>query len=313
MPTRRMVFHTVAALALCLAFACGDDDDDGNAEISGNVLALAYNVAGLPQGLSGSNPEANTPLISPLLNAYDLVLVQESWQTPDPNPLAPTRVYHEVLAADADHPFKSAPMPLPLGEDPQRPSALVSDGLNRFSKFPFGDVTRRRWEGCEDDSSADCLALKGFSVARTELAPGVCVDIYNIHGEAGNSQSDRALKDQNTRDLVEFMLEFSAGRAVIAGGDFNMRLRRPHDDANLALLTEETGLEDACIAQGIVDEEAIDKFFFRSNASVNLAPVSCSFELDRFVDPTGEPLSDHDALAVGFDWLATPEPGIDCL
>lgn len=46
---------------------------------SGTFTTLTYNVAGLPEGLSGSNPSVNTPLISPLLNAYDLVLVQEDW------------------------------------------------------------------------------------------------------------------------------------------------------------------------------------------------------------------------------------------
>jgi hypothetical protein len=41
------------------------------------------------------------------LNAYDLVLMQETWQTPDPNPFAPTRVYHEILVAGSQHPYKS--------------------------------------------------------------------------------------------------------------------------------------------------------------------------------------------------------------
>src|SRR5690606_27992207 len=39
----------------------------------GTFDALTYNVAGLPVGLSSSQPDINTPYISPLLNAYDLV------------------------------------------------------------------------------------------------------------------------------------------------------------------------------------------------------------------------------------------------
>ena len=46
---------------------------------SGSFTALTYNVAGLPEQISGSSPEANSPLISPLLNGYDLVLLQEDW------------------------------------------------------------------------------------------------------------------------------------------------------------------------------------------------------------------------------------------
>lgn len=314
LPITLRYFAPGLAVALsCLVAACSDANYvNDSAVLSGEFLALSYNVAGLPEDLSQSSPEANTPLISPLLNGYDLVLVQEDWQTPDPNPIAPLRVYHELLAADAMHPYQSEPAPLPLGGNPERPSALVSDGLNRFSQFPFGEVLRQHWAGC-DNNSGDCLAFKGFSVARTELAPGVCVDVYNLHGEAGNGEGDRALKDINTRDLVAFMELYSVGRAVIVGGDFNMRLSRIHDAANLDFLTTRTGISDACIALGIVDEEAIDKFFYRSNDSVMLSPTSCQFETDIFVTPDGGPLSDHDPLAVGFAWSGFPVEGIDCL
>jgi hypothetical protein len=150
----------------------------------GEFLALSYNVAGLPEGLSGSHPLTNTPIISPLLNAYDVVVVQESWQTPDPNPLAPLRVHHELLVADADHPYKSVPLPQPIYTDPRRPGAILSDGLAVFSRFPFTGVDHDPWATCWP-SAADCLALKGFMVARTTVSPGVTVDIYDLHMEAG--------------------------------------------------------------------------------------------------------------------------------
>jgi len=142
--------------------------------------------------------------------------------------------------------------------------------------------------------------------------PGVCVDVYNLHGEAGNNEGDQKLKDINTRDLIAFMEVFSHSRAVILGGDFNMRLRRSHDAANLDLLSMETGVSDACIALGIIDEEAIDKFFFRSNAAVTLTPTSCRFDSDIFITPDGSPLSDHEPLAAGFAWSGFPVPGIEC-
>lgn len=311
--SKRVFLIGLAAINALFIGACSDgDDSSGSAVISGEFLALSYNVAGLPAALSGSNPEANTPLISPLLNGYELVLAQEDWETPDPNPLAPLRVYHELLAAQAMHPYQSEPAPLPAGSDPERPSAQVSDGLNRFSQFPFGDIVRQRWVGC-DNSAADCLALKGFSVARTELAPGICVDVYNVHGEAGSTPGDLVLKVDNTRDLVAFMDVFSAGRAIIIGGDFNMRLRRTADAGNLAFLTQQTGLSNACEALGIADEEAIDKFFFRSNDAVTLTPASCRFEIELFVTSDGGPLSDHDPLAVGFTWSGTPADNTACL
>lgn len=301
MAARQIGRLVIGLLATSAAAGCGDDRQPS---LRGDFLALSYNVAGLPQGLSGGNPAVHMPLIAPLLNGYDLVLLQESWKTPEPNRLAPLRVYHEILEAASEHPYRSEPMPLPIGSNTERPTAIVSDGLNRFSRFPFGEVQRRRWEEC-DNSAADCLSLKGFSVARTEVADGVCIDVYNLHGEAGNTENDLRLRDENTTAMIAFIENFSAGRAVIVGGDFNMRLIRARDAANLTRFTTEVGLADACIALGVIDETEIDKFFFRSGETVSVDPLSCRFDTDIFIDEEGGPLSDHEPLAVRFAWQAS--------
>jgi hypothetical protein len=106
---------------------------------------------------------------------------------------------------------------------------------------------------------------------------------------------------------------FSANRAIIIGGDFNMRLSRSHDAANINVLTEQTGVSNACAALGIVDEEAIDKFFFRSSEALTLTPTYCQFETDIFVTEDGAPLSDHDPLAVAFAWSAMSMQELECL
>ena len=51
---------------------------------SGDFTVLSYNVAGLPQEISTVNPQEHIPLISPLLNDYDVVLTQEDfdWWVP---------------------------------------------------------------------------------------------------------------------------------------------------------------------------------------------------------------------------------------
>ena len=141
----------VVALAVVAASCAGGDDADepagasttgADAERTGELTLLSYNVAGLPEVLSGSEPETNMPLIGPLLNDYDLVLLQETWKTPDPNPLAPLRVYHEELESRVDFEHRSESAPLPMGSDPTRPEAILADGLNQFSRFPFDDVVR---------------------------------------------------------------------------------------------------------------------------------------------------------------------------
>jgi hypothetical protein len=286
--------------AFSLLGACGDSDDTGT---TGGFLALSYNVAGLPEGLSGSQPATFMPLIGPLLNDYDLVLVQESWLTPDPNPFAPLRVYHEILMAASEQPFQSVPAVNPLNNDPNRPEATLGDGLNRFSRFPFEPVTRIAWDGC-DNTSADCLAFKGFSFARTTLADGVSVDVYNLHMEAGGSANDDALRAAGVEQMLAQLNGVSAGRAVIIGGDFNLHTDEEPDATTYEHLLEAAGLVDVCAALGCPETGRIDKFAFRSGGGVTIEPTSWHFETDVFVTTTGEPLSDHDALAVRFDWSA---------
>jgi hypothetical protein len=273
--------------------------------LEGDLLALTYNVAGLPEGLSGSHPETNTPLISPLLNGYELVVVQESWQTPDPNPLAPLRVYHELLVADALHPYKSNSAPLPLGDDPRRPSALVSDGLNQLAQFGFDpDLVREMWTNCHV-SAADCFSLKGFSASRITLARGVTVDLYNLHMEAGGDPEDDQLRDDAVTQLANHIAVHSAGRAVIVGGDFNLHTEDEPDATTFARLLDLAGLTDACAALSC-PENRIDKFLFRANDTVTLDVLSWSNESAIFEDGAGEPLSDHDPVAVRFAWSVAP-------
>jgi endonuclease/exonuclease/phosphatase family metal-dependent hydrolase len=272
---------------------------------AGQLLALTYNVAGLPEGISGSHPLTNTPLISPRLNAYDLVLVQESWQTPDPNPLAPLRVYHELLAADALHPYKSISAPQPLGTDPRRPSAILADGLNMFAQLAFDpDLIRTMWAACHA-TAADCLAEKGFSIARTTLARGVTVDIYDLHMEAGGDPEDEAIREQGVDQLLAALSTYSAGRAVIIAGDFNLHTNDEPDGTTYLRLLTSAGLTDSCVALSCGDTGRIDKFAFRSNNTVTITPLSWSNEDALFQDGAGEDLSDHEPIAVRFDWALT--------
>lgn len=283
---------------------------------SGEIAALTYNVAGLPEILSGSRPAEFTPQIGPLLNDHELVLLQETWRTPDPNPLAPLRVYHEILEEASEHEHRSEPKPLPLGGDPTRPEALVSDGLNRFSDFPFAPVERMAWTECfggadqGDGGSGDCLSQKGFSMARTTFADGVEVDVYNLHLEAGGTEEDQRISRAQAHQLTEFINSESIGRPLIVGGDFNLHTDPEQADdpaeawdlESFRIILDEAGLTDVCDALACPEPGRIDKFLFRSTDELTLEPLDWEFETDVFVAADGEPLSDHDALAVTFGW-----------
>jgi endonuclease/exonuclease/phosphatase (EEP) superfamily protein YafD len=149
--------------------------------------------------------------------------------------------------------------------------------------------------------------LKGFSFSRTTLPSGTVVDVYNLHMEAGGAPQDDALRDAAVTQMSTFINANSVGRALIVGGDFNLHTDSEPDSTQFQRLLSETGLVDVCAFLGCPQPGRIDKFLFRSSASVTLTPTSWQFETDVFVDGMGEPLSDHDALAVNFEWTNSGE------
>jgi hypothetical protein len=287
----------------------------GGGQRAGEFDALSYNVAGLPEALSDSEPSINTPYISPLLNDYDLVMVQEDWKEPSPNLLALLgyHVYHDILAAQARHPYQSIPKPIPVLTDSSRPTALVSDGLNFFSDFRFEEpVVRVRWTGCFGDANSgagDCLAQKGFSMAAMELAPGVKIDVYTIHAEAGSTPMDQSLQVADYQQLGAYIVANSAGHAVILGGDTNLHIdTEPEDLAIWNTFLQTSGLTDVCqtLNCSAADNVEIDRFLYRSNAQITITPLTHQFPRAKFSRPTdGMPLSDHPPLAVRFRWTAS--------
>ncbi|HKP56147.1 MAG TPA: endonuclease/exonuclease/phosphatase family protein [Polyangiales bacterium] len=301
----------IAVLVFSCALGCDDEPDsqkpttaaDGGAGHESTFVALTYNVAGLPEGLSSSHPERNTPLIGPLLNDYDLVFLQESWLTPAVNPLAPLRVYHEILVAASTLPYKTPPADQPFGNDPSRPTALLSDGLNVFSRFPLEETQRVAWSMCVDTAS-DCMAFKGFSMTPAHFTDGSLVHVYDLHMEAGESEPDDRARDAGIDQLLAFMQHNSSGTALIVGGDFNLHTDREPAAGQFARLLSEGGLSDACAELDCPAPGNIDKLLFRSSASLELQAESWELESARFVTPEGAPLSDHEPVAVQFRWQA---------
>jgi hypothetical protein len=279
---------------------------------------LTYNVAGLPQEISTENPEEHIPLISPLLNEYDIVLTQEDfdwWQ--DVAATLDFIHYHERLRAQATHEYRSDQHPGPeaVGLDPTSRPLFVGDGLGVLSRVPFTGNTRVPWTECfggpdtSDGGAADCLAMKGFAMVTMTLADGAEVDLYTLHAEAGGSAEDQRLQGQDFDELATFIEARSAGRAVVIGGDTNLHTDSDHPDASGAADTEiwgafleRTDLTDACAVTRCPDASSIDKIAYRSGDGVRLTATSHDMPRERFTAPDGEALSDHPPVVVEFTW-----------
>ncbi|WP_160647832.1 endonuclease/exonuclease/phosphatase family protein [Chengkuizengella marina] len=257
-------------------------------EIEGEFSLLTYNVAGLWDPVSSSNPAKNTILISPKLNNYDIVLVQEDFN------------YHSDLIEKVDHPYLSS----------HSGTMGFGDGLNRFSIFLFIDFKREDWDDCNGvfDAANDCLTPKGFSFARHEISDGVFVDIYNLHADAGGSQDDKNVRKKNFQQLLSKIDQWSEGNAVIVTGDFNSKYKAEGEVRQFA----DAGFSDAWadfenggIIPGIGESgDRIDKIIYRSGESLQLSVKDYAVPNEDFLDSNGKELSDHQPVSAIFEYHA---------
>jgi endonuclease/exonuclease/phosphatase family metal-dependent hydrolase len=260
----------------------------------GSLSTLTYNVAGLPQGFSSAAGDraAATALISCYVKRFDFVNVQEDFN------------YHAALYDSCDdHPFRS----------PTSGGVLFGSGLNSLSRFPYMDWERVKWNAC---NGVDCLTPKGFTLARTRLAEGVYIDIYNLHAQAQTEEGDLDARRKNLLQLLGHIEYNSAGNAIIVMGDTNTRYTRSGDNIREFLRRGFSDVWTSRVRNGAVPAkytpalvcdppltspecEVVDKVMVRDNGFVGLKALDYRIAEDA-VDANGIDLSDHRAIAVNW-------------
>lgn len=275
-------------------------------QTTGTFNILSYNVAGLPAILSSSDPTKNTAYISCLIRGYDVVQAQEDFN------------YHATLYDSCDNHLYRSPTSggIPFGS-----------GLNQLSNFPYTDFERVTWT---NRVGPDALTPKGFTMARTWVAPGVAIDFYNLHAQAGQTDPfstaswDEAALAASRSDISQLMAYVNAnsqGNAVVIFGDTNTRYTRQGQNMQNFLAA---GFRDVWIdlvrdgvapingtlpltdcSAGYVSPqcEIVDKVLYRNNAFVTLTPTAYVMDDALFKNPeTGAPLSDHKPLEVKWNF-----------
>jgi endonuclease/exonuclease/phosphatase family metal-dependent hydrolase len=260
---------------------------------------LTCNVAGLPELLSSGDPAANTPELGRRISNYDVVNVQEDFN------------YHATLYEYDTHVYRTA----------TSGGAGIGSGLNTVSNYSFSNVTdldRVKWTSCSTFDSADCLTPKGFTFLKLQLADGVTVDLYNLHADAGTTTADLAARKANLDQVAAYVEANSKDQAIIIMGDTNTRYTRDPvaefvssigvTDAWVsyvrggvaptygsdALVCDETNMTDTC--------EVVDKIFFRSNNYITLKLQEFANQNAKFLDSSGNMLSDHVPIASTFSY-----------
>jgi endonuclease/exonuclease/phosphatase family metal-dependent hydrolase len=142
------------------------------------------------------------------------------------------------------------------------------------------------------------LTSKGFAVVEVRLSETAAFDLYDLHMDAGGAAEDMSARAAQVEQLLTQLAARSAGRAVVVAGDTNMRA----SEDSLQRLLAEGKLTDSCRALSCGDER-IDRIFFRNSTNLSFEPSRWR-TADEFVDGSGQPLSDHLAVAVDFAWQA---------
>ena len=255
----------------------------------GYINIMSYNVGGLPEIISSSKPSKYTKLISPKLNDYDIINVQEDFG------------YNDDLISKIIHKYKTDfSGNVPFG-----------NGLMTFSKYPLYNYKRIRWKDTHGIiiDGADQMIPKGFTYKSVEIKKGYFIDIYNIHTDADVDEKSMFCRRSNMAQLADFINKTSAGKAVIIFGDTNSRYTRVGDDFDKLLLNP-CNLKDGWIQNimkgeippkgppRMVDDlgelgEVVDKIWFRSGKNIEINATNFILHLKDFTDKEGKQLSDH--------------------
>ncbi|MFN8295629.1 MAG: endonuclease/exonuclease/phosphatase family protein [Chitinophagales bacterium] len=289
-------------LSVIFIFSC-KKEEEGYPDMpdAGEIKALTYNVAGLPEGVNpDQHPTKHMHLVSPLLNAYDLVNVQEDF------------FYHDSLYKYINLPYKSTYFAKP-GE--------LGDGLNCVSNIPFVDFTRITWDSCH---GFDCFTPKGFTYSRLRFNKDVFVDLYNVHCNAGDDSGDLRARRNNILQLCNYIDLHSAGNAIILMGDFNCRYTRLGDNirevdsrglknvwvellrSGVLPLHDGNPLSDCSPNATNATCEVVDKIYYRSSSKIMLTPTAYQLDSPLYYDSLGDPLSDHRPMYAKFTYQVVP-------
>lgn len=257
---------------------------------------IAYNVQARPVfDKSGAKFDA----MSPLLNSYDIVAIQECFKKHNDlweGTTHPVRIYHNTLR----HPFK-----------------LVNSGLSILGRFPLDGVESIHFS--VDGDGQNWPANKGLLMARFR-AGGMPLDVYTTHFAAGRKERSRRDKPIQTREAIEFIQKHSPPEhAVIFLGDFNMKTLPEEQRMSAAEIEtakkDLSGLDrEQCFqvlkaALGLTDvmdelhDEIIsipDHILYRSGTKARLTPTRFQFDDEKFYFENREPLSDHKPLIAEF-------------
>jgi len=273
-----------ALLPLILAGVCL-----AQAPLGGELEVVSYNVHGLPSVVTGDDTLQRLRAIGPKLQPFAIVGLQEDF----------VEGGHALLAANR-FPTRASFYDALTGR-------VYGSGLACFARARKLSVYREHFRAFSGvlAGASDGLASKGFLLVRLELSPGVELDVYTSHMDAGGGKDDAVARADQVRQLIAAMQGRSKGRAVLFLGDTNLKASRKRDGAVLTRWLEATGLRCACLVSREACCGRIDRVLVRSGAGLELG-VRAWGVAPGFEDAKGRALSDHAPIRATLRWTQRP-------
>jgi len=168
-----------------------------------NLSVLLFNVWNLPGICTDGKSRERALAISPHLNAYDVVILNEAFTNKD---ALLKGVVHE-------HQFVLK----------RQWFTIFDSGVIILSKYP---IVRTCSEHYTMRRSYDWFAAKGLAMCTIDVN-GTLVDVYGTHMQAGNSVAEAQARSSQSEQVAKAVQAWSpntstSGRAVIFAGDLNM-------------------------------------------------------------------------------------------
>ncbi|MCJ1402083.1 hypothetical protein MMC11_005302 [Xylographa trunciseda] len=165
------------------------------------IKILLWNTWLLPSLLTDRRSHARALAISPLLNAYDIVVLNEAF------------AYKKTLLSHTTHPHRYHP-PRPTGR-------VVDSGLLFLSRHAIVDAG---WERYERVAGVDRFAAKGigFIAVQVDGWEGR-LRVFGTHMQAGASSGVQVARRAQAEQAGAFVKrERGQADVVVLSGDFNM-------------------------------------------------------------------------------------------
>ena len=252
------------------------------------VNVLTYNIHGLPPIFTRDKPKERIPDILNRSKNFDIILLQENWIFSNEE-IAEKLDGYEIIVSNKSK-FKN-PIKWLLNPNGSGLSIATKDNII------VSNLHEHSFESCSGwlFRMNDCIATKGFQRMSIQI-DGERVDIYNTHLDAGESEKDIRVREEQLHSLKNYIELNSSSYPLIIAGDINFNLSDHSSKEIINGFISDLNLEMVDWSINSLDKVLVDDYlFYRESDTMEILLISGGG------DQGLSGLSDHPPIGAVFD------------